>query len=232
MRIVERMKSGIPGLDKLMQGGFVKNSVNLIAGMAGTGKTIFCSQFLLEGARKGEAGIYVTLEESKESILDDLSTFNWGEEFEGYAGKHILIVDAEVPTDFKELSDTVTTLIKKYNVKRLVLDSLSIASMGWKVSSMDVAKTRREAFDFMGILRKAGLTSLLITEVPEAENKLSKFGFEEFLADSVIVLHYLEYAAGGTPRSLLIRKMRRTKHGADIYPIDINDKGLALAPNK
>ena len=230
--VVARIESGIPGLDKLIQGGFVKDSINLIAGNTGTGKTIFSCQFLLEGARKGEPGIYLTLEESKESILEDLSMFDWGEEFKKYADKHIIVVDSQLPTDFDQLSETVESLISKHGAKRLVLDSLSIASMGWKISSMDTGKARREAFEFMLILRKQGVTSLLITEIPEdVEKKLGRFGFEEFLADSVIVLHYLEYAAGGTPRSLLIRKMRRTKHGTDIYSIDITDKGIILKRN-
>jgi KaiC/GvpD/RAD55 family RecA-like ATPase len=85
----------------------------------------------------------------------------------------------------------------------------------------------------MNTLKSTGVTSLLIAEIPEEKTKaLSRFGFEEFLADGIIILHYLEYAAGGTPRSLLIRKMRRTDHGTDIYPIEITKTGIKLLPPK
>ncbi|MEM5811109.1 MAG: ATPase domain-containing protein, partial [Candidatus Aenigmatarchaeota archaeon] len=119
--------------------------------------------------------------------------------------------------------------VKKVDAKRFVLDSLSIATMGWKVGEMDLTKIRAEVFGFMKSLKSLDVTSLLITEVPETETKaLSRFGFEEFLADGVIILHYLEYAAGGTPRSLIIRKMRRTNHSTDIFPIEITNQGMKL----
>jgi KaiC/GvpD/RAD55 family RecA-like ATPase len=55
---------------------------------------------------------------------------------------------------------------------------------------------------------------------------------EEFVVDGVIVVNYLEYAAGGLDRSIIIRKMRRTKHGKDVYPIDIVTKGIVVKPIK
>ena len=100
--------------------------------------------------------------------------------------------------------------------------------MGWKETT-EIAKLRAELFDFIKTLKNLGVTSLLITEIPEEKTKsLSRFGFEEFLADGIIVLHYLEYAAGGTPRSLVIRKMRRTEHGSDIYPMEITKTGIVV----
>jgi KaiC/GvpD/RAD55 family RecA-like ATPase len=230
---VERVSSGIPGLDKLMQGGFVKNSVNLIAGTTGTGKTIFCTQFLLDGGRKGESGIYITLEESKESILEDLSLFEWGDEFRKYTDKHIVILDPETPIDFKELTTTSISLIKKYNVKRFVLDSLTIAGTGWKISSReDIGKTRRDAFDFMSTLRNLGVTSLLITEVPEAEDKkLGTFGFEEFVADGIVKLNYLGVGTA-VYNNLEIRKMRRTHHAREIFPLEFTSEGIKVVTEK
>ncbi len=84
-------------------------------------------------------------------------------------------------------------------------------------------------FRFLKALKTMGVTSLLITEIPEDNpKKLSRFGIEEFVADSVIILNYLEYAAGGVPRSLIIRKMRQTNHGVDIYPFEITKKGIVV----
>jgi len=112
-----------------------------------------------------------------------------------------------------------------------VLDSLSIAAMG--VQDGNAAKTRREIFDFIRTLKKTGVTALLITEIPEGDKgTLSRFGFEEFVSDSVIVLRYFEYAAGGNPRSLSIRKMRRTSHSTNVSSMDIKKDGIKILPLK
>jgi len=227
--VSERLETGVPGLDRLIEGGIVKNSVNLLAGQTGTGKTVFGMQYLLHGLRKGENGIYITLEQSEEDIMTDVAKFGWDVEFKKAKAQGKFILIAEEPTDIKTLQFSTINYAKKINAKRFVLDSLSVATMGWKVSSLDIGKVRSEAMSYMKALKNIGITSLLITEIPEAEIKaLSRFGFEEFIADSVIVLHYLEYAAGGTPRSLIIRKMRRTSHGTDIYPIEIGKNGLSI----
>ena len=68
----ERIPSGIDGLDQLIEGGFVKGHQILLAGQSGTGKTIFGCQFLLEGARHGETSLYITIEESPESIVKNM----------------------------------------------------------------------------------------------------------------------------------------------------------------
>ncbi|MBI2005248.1 MAG: AAA family ATPase [Candidatus Aenigmarchaeota archaeon] len=226
---VERVESGIPGLDKLIEGGLVKNSINLVAGQTGTGKTLFCMQYLLHGLRKGESGLYITLEQSEDDVLQDVGRFGWDIELKKYmqSGK-LLLVPLE-PTGIRELTTSTVNNIKKVGAKRFVLDSLSVATMGWKTGEMDLSKIRAEIFAFMKSLKSLGVTSLLITEIPETDVKsLSRFGFEEFLSDSVVKLHYLEYAVGAFNRSLIIRKMRRTKHGADIYPMEIGGKGLEL----
>lgn len=227
---IERVESGIPGLDKLIEGGFVKNSTNLVAGGTGTGKTIFGCQYILHGLKKGENGVYVTLEQSKEDILEDMSRFGWDTALNKYVEEKKLILYPAFPASIKKLGETVFDLIKKVNAKRFVLDSLSIAEFGWEQTT-DTSKIRREVFDLITTLKRLGVTSLLLTEIPETESKaLSRFGFEEFLADAVVVMHYLEYAAGGTPRSLIIRKMRRTDHGTDVYPLMIGKIGISIKP--
>jgi KaiC/GvpD/RAD55 family RecA-like ATPase len=230
--VIERVESGIPGLDKLIEGGFVKNSINLLAGTTGTGKTIFGCQYLLKGLQKGENGVYITLEQSTEDILADIGRFGWDVMFKKYIDQKKLVLYSTYPTSIEKLGGSIFDLVKKINAKRLVLDSLSIATAGWEESA-DISKIRRNVFDMMTMLKRLGITSLLLTEIPEDKVKaLSRFGFEEFLADSVIIVNYLEYAAGGTPRSLIVRKMRRTSHGTDIYPLVFTNEGLKVSAAK
>ncbi|MEM7825985.1 MAG: ATPase domain-containing protein, partial [Candidatus Aenigmatarchaeota archaeon] len=112
------------------------------------------------------------------------------------------------------------------NATRFVLDGLSLVAFAAKVS--EPSELRGRIFDMIMRLKKYGVTSLIVGEIPEDSKALSRFGFEEFIVDSVIVLHYLEYAAGGVPRSLVIRKMRRTDHGTDIYPFEITKQGIVV----
>ena len=226
---VERVTSGIPGLDKLIEGGFVKGSINLVSGQTGTGKTIFCMQYLLDGLRKGESGIYLTLEQKVDDILLEMSKFGLDKEFEKYIAQGKFIIVYQTPTDIKDLEAVTFQYIKKVNAARFVLDSISIATMGWKMSSMDIGKIRSDIFQYIMMLKNSRITALLTTEIPEdEEKKLSRFGFEEFLSDGIIILHYMEYAARGTPRNLTIRKMRMTNHGTDIYPLEIKNSGMAV----
>ena len=74
---IKRISTGISGLDPLIQGGFKRNSVNLVAGGAGTGKSIFAMQFIIEGLKKNEPGIYITFEEKKEKVYEDMLEFGW-----------------------------------------------------------------------------------------------------------------------------------------------------------
>ncbi len=229
---VSRLESGITGLDKLIEGGFVKNSVNLVAGQTGTGKTIFCMQFLLHGLRNGETCVYITLEQKADDILADMSKFGWDQEFKKYIDSGRLILMSYTPTDIKELESVSFQGIKKVRASRFVLDSLSIATMGWKISSMDVGKIRAEIFNFMSMLKNTGVTALLIAEIPEAEEKkLSRFGFEEFLADGIIKMYYLGVGEA-VYHNLEVRKMRRTNHAKGTFPIDFSNEGLRVIAEK
>jgi len=219
--MIERVTSGIPGLDELISGGFVKNSVNLISGATGTCKTIFGLQYIWHGLQKGENCVYITLEEEPEDIFADVEYFGW--DFQEYIKKGQCIIEYLPTWDLSELPILVIDKINEIKAKRFVLDTLSLVC-----SELEPVRIRSEISEFLNKLKHSGATNLLTTEIPEGSKNLSTFGVEEFLVDGVIVLSYLEFVAGGSPRSLLIRKMRRTKHGSDIYPIEITKRGLAL----
>lgn len=223
---LERVESGIPGLDKLMGGGFIRGSINLVVGTTGSCKTIFSSQFLWHGLQINEPGVYLTVEEESENILKDVKKF--GFDFNSYIQSGKCIFLDQLPTSFKDLEKAAFDAIVRVGAKRFVLDSLSVAMMGL-TKMKDIPSLRRDVFLFAKRLRSMGVTSLLISEVPETKPKaLTRFGFEEFVADGIIVLYYLQYAAGKGGRSLMIRKMRRTAHSSDVYPFEITEKGIVV----
>ncbi len=223
--VSERVETGIPGLDKLIEGGFVPGSTNLIAGNAGTGKTLMCMQYLWNGLQKGENAVYVTLEQRAEDILADVARFGW--DFSKYIAAGKFRLDSLIATDIKTVTEKIAESVKRIGAKRFALDSLTIASMGWRERPDEAFQLRAKAFDMLNTLKSLGVTSMIISEIPRhLKEEISKFGFEEFVADSVVVLNYM--TIGGASRNMQIMKMRRTDHGKKIYPFEITERGIVV----
>lgn len=218
---IERIPSGIPGLDKLMEGGFVKGSTNLVSGSAGTGKTIFCAQFLLEGLKKGEVCMFITLEESAEDIINDVKRFDW--DLQKYVSDGKLFLDFEDPFQLTDITSPLLDKIKEHKVQRVAVDSTSVFELYYK----EPAEIRKQLFKLLTGLKEIGVTSVITSELPEEYKTLGKFGVEEFVVDGVIVLHYLGIGESAYS-SIQIRKMRRTKHEKDVYPMEIGDNGIVV----
>ncbi|MFB6204112.1 MAG: RAD55 family ATPase, partial [Candidatus Nanohaloarchaea archaeon] len=125
----DRVTTGVPGFDELVDGGFPEGSVVLLTGGPGTGKTTFCSQFLWEGLQKGEKVLYITTEELPDEIKEDAAQFGWDfEEFpDNFDMKNMEPSDSTVylPQNIREASDN-----DSYD--RIVLDSISVFGIYWQ----------------------------------------------------------------------------------------------------
>jgi len=219
---MNRVTTGIPGLDAVMDGGFLAGSVNLISGGTGTGKTIFASQFLWEGLKKGESCVYITLEEDPEDIKEDVANFGW--DFASYEKKGLFKIIYHDPAQVNNLGAIIISELEGINAKRLVIDSISIMELAINEPS----KIRKRIFNLINaIKRKEKCTTVLLSEIPEDSKALSRYGVEEFVADSVTILSYLGIGEEYN-RSLMVRKMRRTNHGKDVYPFEISSKGIGV----
>ncbi|MFH1474082.1 MAG: ATPase domain-containing protein [Candidatus Aenigmatarchaeota archaeon] len=217
----ERIPSGIPGLDKLMEGGFAKGSTNLVSGAAGTGKTIFCSQFIWEGLKKGETCMFITLEERPEDILGDVQRFGW--DFEKYMKDKKMFLTYQDPFQITDVTSPLLDEIKQKKVQRVAIDSTAVFGMYYK----EAFEIRKQLFKLLTGLKDIGVTSIITSELPEETNILSKFGVEEFVVDGVIILHFLGIGEASY-HSLQIRKMRRTDHDKDVYPMEIGKNGITV----
>jgi circadian clock protein KaiC len=218
---IERIPSGIPGLDKLMEGGFVEGSTILVSGAAGTGKTIFCVQYLMEGLKRGEICMFITLEESTEDIIGDVKRFGWN--LQKYVDDKKLFLEAQDPFQMTDIVGPLIDEIKEKRVQRVAIDSTALLEMYYK----DASDIRKQLFRLLSSLKSIGVTSVITSELPEEYKTLGKFGVEEFVVDTVIVLHFLGLGES-TFFSLQIRKMRRTDHGKDTYPMKISNKGIEV----
>lgn len=222
-----RVLTGIPGLDELLEGGYVKGSTILVTGGTGTGKTTFCAQFIREGLKKGEPGVYITMEEDPEDIKEDLKRFGFN--FERFEKSKVFSFVYQNPFEISDISSTIVDAINSVNAQRVVIDPVSLIGMYMK----DPAVLRKRLFEIIRLLKKTGATTLITSEILDNEigervgGSLSREGVTEFIVDSVLVLN-LFGVGGGITRSILIRKMRRTKHGTDVYPMEITSKGIAV----
>jgi len=222
---VERVHTGIPGLDDLVDGGIPKGSVTLISGGAGCGKTIFCNQYLWEGLQQGEKVRYISLEEPVEDILEDAKVFGW--DFDPYIeNEQFKMVYLKARSGSRGFIEKVNQLASEEGVERLVIDSISVM-LG--VYGGTQAKKRDNLYNLIRSIKKSGATTFITSEIPENDEKaLSRFGVSEFVADGVISLYYTGVGEG-TFRNLEVRKMRRTAHTPGTHPFKITDNGIKLS---
>jgi KaiC/GvpD/RAD55 family RecA-like ATPase len=236
--VMNRVATGIPGFDELVEGGLPEGRAFLVSGGTGTGKTIFATQFLINGAKMNEPGVYLTLDERPDLIREDMLRFGWN--LRSFEDKGLLkIVDGTmaklgIPSD-EEFSLPATGFdldklllelmraIKKIRAKRVVIDSIPALGLNFD----NEHEVRKAVLKMVYLLARAGVTTIFTTEINEETKQLSKYGVEEFVADGVVVLHYMGIGTQSN-RTLHIRKMRATKHNEDLHPLEITDNGIRV----
>jgi len=222
MTDVERITTGIEGLDDLVDGGFPESSVTLVSGGTGTGKTTFCNQFLVEGINKGQKCLYVSTEEPVEAIKDDALVFGWDLDDEIEKGN--LQMEYSEPSENQYLSGQIKQLMHSGEFDRIVLDSMSVFTTYWG----DKFEVRRNLQDLVKMMRKSDATVIMTAEIPEdSDSSLSRSNVSEFVADGVVALYY-ESMGEGSFRNVEVRKMRRTDHTPGTHPIEITDDGMKM----
>jgi len=220
---MNRIKSGIPGMDDLIEGGFPESSSILISGGPGCGKSIFCLQYLYNGAKLyGEKGVYVTLEEGPHNLWWNMQRFKWDLlplEKENMMKIYKFEPSMNMKDDIEGQTKKILDKARELGAKRLVIDSITAFSF-WLD---DPAKIRYAMYILIEELRKMDVTTLLTCETTGKKDELSRFGVEEFLTDGVVMLHF-------TPphRSIFVRKMRGTNNDKSVHPFEISDKGIVV----
>lgn len=216
-----RTPTGIPGLDNLIQGGLIRGTATLVTGGTGTGKTILCSQFVWEGLMRGETCLYISFEEPPADIIADVKNFGW--DFESFIQKKKLFIEYHDPFQVTNITSLLVERIKEHNIERVAIDSTSILGLYFK----DAFEVRKQLYKLLMALKSTGVTTIITSEIEEDSKKLSRFGVEEFVADGVIVLHYIGVGENSF-NSIQVRKMRRTSHDKNIFSLEFTDRGLVV----
>lgn len=227
----DRVPTGIAGFDRLVAGGFPRGTVNLLAGPAGSGKSLFGLHFIHHGAaRGGDPGMYVVLEENRAGIERALAAYGMESSELERSGRFLLVDLGEIRTGnsgrsvvgFEDLEDFLSAALATTHARRLVIDSLSAVGLFYATPEV----LRERMFLFARFLRSHELTSLLITDSIEGGG-MTRFGVEQFVADSFVYLG-LEEVHGDLRRTLTVRKMRFTRHDASKHPVHITPSGMVV----
>jgi len=225
---LERVPSGVPGLDSEIEGGFVKHSINLVTGSPGAGKTIFATQFLMSGIRANEPGLYISFEEKKENFYKYMLQFGWDLEKYEKEGKFMFIrySPEQVHKLLTEGGGMVDSVVRKLGAKRLCIDSISAFTLLFK----DELSAREALLGLFDLLEAWGATTILTAE-QEAEPEKHQPSVVEFEVDSVISLYNFR-RKNIRQRVAEIIKMRGTQFAQKVFPIKIGDDGLMFYPEE
>ncbi len=235
---IARVKTGINGLDELLEGGFPKGHCILLSGAPGTGKTIFALQYLYNGARNGEKCLYIAFNDQVEDVLLQPAVLGW--DIQKYVDDGKLKIVCMNVKDFSVKA--LINEIKEDDCSRLVIDSLSqILAHPIALEDIDMSYTLKDRLDrlapsplhesvatrllvekIVNEVRRLPCTSLIISELVESIGGMSRDTISEFLVDGVITLQYVMVGIESS-RNLMIRKMRATAHSENIHPIEFKE---------
>jgi circadian clock protein KaiC len=224
---MNRVKTGIEGLDHMLGGGFLSETANLVEGAPGTGKTTLGMQFIHHGiTQQNEPGLILTFEEFPNQYYRDAAMFGW--DFRGLeqAGKlRVIMTSPEVSrADWANVDGRIQAMSAEIGAQRILVDSIS----HFERLTTDPVELRGILYGFINALKRHGLTSVLTREssalIGEADATEEDIAF---VADSYILLRYVEIESA-INKALLVLKLRGSDHAKDIRQFEITPRGIEV----
>lgn len=231
---LERVQTGVSGLDRALHGGLLANRIYLVRGSYGTGKTTLGLQFLLEGLKKDERVLYITLSEPKRDIIENAKSFGWDLSGIGFLeltpGKEFFLegqgYDVFSPSEVEgeRTASEIASAIESSSPKRIVFDSVSEL----KLLTSDTFQYRRQLIALMEYLRDHGSTTLLLSEfTPESTDEDMDAAF---LSHGVITLRRDFSTGGREKRTVEIEKFRGSPFRSGRHDVQLSGEGLSVHP--
>lgn len=218
----KRIKTGISGLDQLLEGGLIPNRTILVQGGPGTGKSTLAMQYLIHGAiHDNEPGVLISMEYETSDLISDMEKFGWPIRKLMDENKLIIITPPggfEDPDglDVDDMINFVHEQVMKIQASRLVIDSLNSLEVSLDPDIFD----RRELLRFVTLIRDLGCTTVLVAEDYD-EPRDSMYAY---LAHGVIKLYNFQQGANRL-RGIEILKMRGLNHSSLTHSMTIDSKG-------
>ena len=231
---LEKLPTGIEGVEDVTIGGLPKGRTTLVVGSAGAGKTIFAAEFIYRSiAEFGRRGIFVTFEERVEDVIRNVKRFQWPLDEYAKDGRLTFIDSSRDPLIVGESGDyelgglmaQIRHAVRADDTVVLVLDSVGALLSQFK----NEAAVRRGLLEIIDLLRDLGVTAVLTAERSLEYGPISKLGVEEFVSDNVIVLRNV-LMDERCRRTLQVLKVRGDGHFKGEYPFTITRSGISILP--
>jgi KaiC/GvpD/RAD55 family RecA-like ATPase len=210
-----RVETGIFGLDELLGGGYRTNTVNIVLGSTGTGKTIFALQFLLKGLEKEEKCVFISFDADESRVIDVAISLGW-DEVEDYVKKEQLVINKFYAESASFLNNEMLNYITKEAKEhaRIAIDSFTplISAVGYE--------TRNDINWFFSKLREVGVALITLEEPLNGELSEPSITIPIFLGDSVVHLKNIGYGEAFN-RTLRVLKHLGSWHAEGVFPYRI-----------
>lgn len=220
-----RVPTGIEGLDRMLGGGFKPCSANMVEGAPGTGKTTLGLQFLIEGTRRGEAGLYISFEEFPAQLYADARRIGWdlrALEAEGSL-KVLFMTPEDLLEGLEQVGSELEESISSMGIRRVVVDSLS----HFEPLAVSTFELRDIEFRLVSAFKREGITAVLLRENANLLGDTNSLSRAPFVVDSFLILRYVEIDSA-VAKALLVLKMRGSAHATDIRGYRIQQGGLVV----
>ena len=244
---MDRVTTGIKGLDEMLHGGLPKGRTILVVGSPGSGKTTLAMQFLVGGGNLDEPGLYISLEEKPERMKANLSSFGWNLDTLEHDGKITFIDATELrkpssrigqsvvsaedritltlpEVTLASLLRTVRRVAAEEGTQRIIVDPINSLMLRYP----EEVKRRKAMLLFFDALESTGCSCLMISELRTSVLE-RRFQLEEFLSEGVVLLHTMVHE-GNVIRGIQIEKMRGVAHDTQLRPYQISEFGVEVFP--
>jgi KaiC/GvpD/RAD55 family RecA-like ATPase len=222
--MMDRVMTGISGLDEMLNGGIPARRHVAVYGGPGAGKTSFGFEFLYRGAKLGENGLYISLEETEDDIIENMrNTFPMLKDLPKLIEEQKLEIVKPDKLNLEEVATLLEDRITSNDVKRAVIDSATMIRLSFKSE----IEYRQTLFEFLSLLRNLDCTTLTTVEAKTASRELLEFDIEHFVMDGIINIFNMG-REDRRIRALEIFKMRGTSHSRDLVPFKVTPSGIKI----
>jgi circadian clock protein KaiC len=240
--LLKRVKTGIDELDNLLQGGIPRESITLVSGPPGSGKSIFCFQYLYQGAIENNKVLYLTLDKKEEGLIQQAKKL--GIDFQPFIEKG-MVKFRYLNINKKFVYESMNNELQDESYDRIVIDSItplsemplfintkengneSISFINSEEDTLPLTGPvhRRHFLYIMSLIESTKTTAIITSELPFGSTNISRDGISEFLADGVIILNFDPTM---DRRKISVLKMRNTKHTLKPQDIQIGQGGITF----